>query len=566
MNATRFARGNPRLPKLLLAGGAMLSLAALLTADATAAGFVDSTYGTAQLRTESPLSVPPVDYDQSANSSLFLTRTGDLYVAGDRRNGDGNGGTQAPTAEPTRVNFGEGVTIIDAIGSTNDFHTDWTSTNSYMALDSNGGVWTWGRPYGGGGITGHGPQSDAQSRAARRVTQVEGGGPMPAIMQISRSENQFYAIDGEGNLWAWGYDGENLPVPTSGNRAYPALANTTVAAPSTGTCATSNAGVVRWHSLWGGNNSSGAVATNGLIYTWGHDTSNGLTATQVNARCPALHEGPNRVLFQRYPELYQTAAGEVYDEATLTTEAARHARYLEIVEHMRPRTLAECSTVKPAGVVDESACPVRQYGFSARAGRLLLQTGELFTWKISTASYGDPFLGRAVTAATPAYAPHPVSFGGSTNSLDRVVTGVSASFGLTREGVLYGWGENNYCQAVGKPTQNGALVEADCAEFGRDSATGRRVDTPMPVQNLPEGQRVVRVAATQCAAWAETETRELWAWGGGTVSGADFRYCKQPSSGHRGYKIYDYGSVTDEHPLGVPVTATTTGTMRVRGE
>lgn len=570
MNSARPTRKTSRAPRLLLAAGGILGISALLMTDVTSAGFVDTTYGAAELRTESPLSVPPVDYDQSANSSLFLSRKGDLFVAGDRRNGDGNGTIKNPTDEPTRVAFPAGVTIVDAVGSTNDFHTPNRTTNSYMALDSSGGVWTWGAPYGGRNLLGHGTSSQEQSRTARKVTRIENGEPLPEIVQISRSENQFYAVDGAGQLWVWGYGGENLPTPTTGNKSYPTLANKTTLLPQTGQCntnASNHLGEVRWHSLWGGNNSSGAVATNGLVYSWGFDTSNGLVGNQVDARCPSLNEGVNRVVFEKYPDLYKTATGQVYDEAVLTSEQQRHARFLEIVENMRTSTLAECSTVKPTGVVDTSACPVRQLGFSARAGRLLLQNGEYYTWKISSSDYGDAFLAREVTANAPAVSPHIVTVGGSTNSLDRVVSGVSSTFGLTRDGVLYGWGENNYCQAIGAPTSNGQIVAADCADTGTQTPNGRRVVLPTPVQDLPAGQPVVRVAATQCAAWAETANGELWAWGGGTASAHNYRYCREPSSsGDRGYKIYDYSEVTDEHPMGLPVMGTTTGTKRVRGE
>lgn len=561
-------RGTSRRLLRALAGIGVLGVTAgLVTADLTSAGFTDSTFTASTLRTESPLTVPPVSYDQSAASSLFIDRWGRLHVAGYRGTGDGNGGTPNIKNDPTLVEFGDGVTIVDAAGSTNDFAASSSQYTSYMALDSEGGIWTWGRPYNNVNLIGRGDISTADSYRAGRVTQTAEGSPLPPITAMGRTENQFLALDQTGVLWAWGYGNENLPTPQSAHAKLPTRANTTKYEPNTGqACPTpgnSNAaGDVLWHSLWGGNNSSGAVAQNGLIYSWGYDTSNGLTSTRYDSGCPSLNQGANQLLFEKYPESYLNAAGESMKSEMSAAE--KSTRYSEIVANMKDGVLEACSGTKGTSVIDASACPVRQLAFSARAGRVLFQDGELYSWKISTANYGDAFLGRQAGASV--YQPGRVELGGA---VDYVSAGVSSMTAVMQDGRALGWGENNYCQAIGAATNSGGslIPGGDCAKDWNDTGNSRRVTLPVEIQGLPTAEDPIKsLSTTQCATWVATESGRLYAWGGGTVAGQDFRYCRQPGSANSGYKIYDYNVATEAQPFGAPVTDRTSGTMLVRGE
>ncbi|GAB3620978.1 hypothetical protein GCM10027417_22390 [Glutamicibacter endophyticus] len=553
--------------RIILRAGALLAVGCLFL-PGTQAGFTDSTFGRAQLSTSSGLAVGPSDYDQSAASALFISTRGDLYISGARNNGDGNGGTPPPTADPTRVSFPNDTAIVDAAGSTNDFSTAFSNTNSYMALDHRGGVWTWGSVYpsaSGHRLLGRGSIEVAQARHVGQVTTTAQGTKLPAIKDIARTENQFLALDGEGTLWAWGYGAENLPNPNGPSSApLPLKANRTTWAPHRGSClgdSENNMGSVRWHSLWGGNNSAGAVSQNGLIYSWGYDTNEPPAAGNgiVNATCPALNERANRALFLERPDLYRTSEGETYDERDLATENDRHARYVAIVRDMIKQPLSQCRGVKPTGTVDNSKCPVRQLGFPARASLLLLQSGTLLTWKSTALDYGDPFLGR--TPSDSPYWPHAVRSGGHQVMFSSFTTGISSVQGLTREGDVLGWGWNNYCQAIGRPTS-----KADCSS-PRDSprAAADLVLSPTSVAGIPKDEKVVQLSATQCAAWATSASGTLYAWGAGTVAGTDFRTCAQPARPQAGYKIYDYLRVDSEHPFGHPVTDRATSTRKVAG-
>ncbi|HIW99914.1 MAG TPA: hypothetical protein H9871_07190 [Candidatus Nesterenkonia stercoripullorum] len=528
----------------------------------TTAGFTDSTYGAASLTTTAKVPVEAVKYDQSAASALFLSDSGGLYISGYRGTGDGNGGKPNAQAEPNRVKFPEGVQIIDATGSTNDFNAIFAdTTTSFMALDAEGGVWTWGRVYGVRDLIGRGDISRAGSRYVGQVTATAEGRSLPPIARMARTENQFLALDYEGTMWVWGYGGENMPTPDKyGDAPLPVRANHTTAAPSLLTCSgnrDNNLGPVPFRSIWSGNNAGGAVGQNGLLYTWGFDNSDALGGLVTNTRCPSLNEGANRELFQRYPELYTTAEGEIYDEGELSTEEERHERYVEIAEAMRRGEFPVCAGVVEGPGPDTSGCPVRQFGHSSGAAHLLTSGGELLTW-MTRKGYGEPFLGREPTPSSPARRPAPVT---GDLRFDEVTAGVSSLVALSTDGRVYGWGSNNLCQAVGVMTEYGTPTDGDCGDGGKESDAAVVV-VPQLVDGIPEGTPATSISATQCAAWATLADGSAYGWGAGTAAGYGFSQCRQPASSYRGYKIHREVPEGGSGPFGEPVTQRATATIR----
>ena len=536
---------------VLMGAAAVVVLA--LTASTTTAGFQSESYARAELATETMVPAYPVRQDMSPGSALFLNSFGELYVSGDRRSGDGagNASTGLNLAPPNQVVFPEGVRIVDAGSSGNDF--TWGQQTLFSALDDHGRVWTWGQAWGGPTLIGRGSISAAESRTPGQVTTTDTRQPLPQIIDLQQIENQVYALDVNGTLWAWGYGGENMPTPTTGNKPLPSRANTTTATRGLGACTSNNAGDVVWHSIWGGYVSAGGVATNGLIYTWGWDNSNGLNTTQTNQGCPILNEGANRVLFENYPELYQTADGLTYDPAELATEAERTARYRAIVAHTLTTTSPGCA--QPSGKVngvDVSECPVRQLGFSPRAPRLLLQNGDLYTWMVSTDTYyGLSFLGRpsSTNASDPAFRNRPAL---ALSNVDSTVSGVGSMQALTRDGRVLGWGRNNYCQAVGERTSGTSPCTSNVAA---DTVT-----LPRLVGGLPEGVPISKISSTQCAAWATSADGAVWGWGGGTVVATGWVNCGTVGAT---YKIHDQRAATLSAPFGAPVTVASTATTPV---
>ncbi len=530
----------------------------------TSAGFTDSTYGVSALATTAKVDLEAVKYDQTAASALFLSDAGGLYVSGYRGTGDGNGARPSPTSEPNRVEFPRDVFIVDATGSTNDFHASNAATTSFMALDADGDVWTWGKPLGGEKLIGRGTISAAESRRVGKVTRTAEGGWLPSIARMARTENQFLALDYDGTMWAWGYGAYNMPTPDKdGSEPLPARANHTSSSLSTRKCTgegRDDLGPVPFHSIWSGNNAAGAVGNNGLLYTWGIANADGVGGSVTTTRCPTLNEGANRVLFQRYPDLYSTADNEIYDENELATEGERHDRYVEIVEAMRNEELEACAGVVEGPGTDTSGCPVRQFGFSTGAAHLLTTEGELLTW-VTRPGYGEPFLGRTPTSAAPANRPAPVA---GDLRFEEMTSGVSSIVAVSTEGRAYGWGSNNVCQAVGMTTKRGKPAPEDCKD-GRNITAATAVNEPTPIDGIPTETPVSSVSATQCAAWATLADGSIYAWGAGTAAGYVFAECRQPLfSSFRGYKIHQEAPDDGSRLFGEPVTDVATETIRTR--
>ncbi|TXK18542.1 hypothetical protein [Homoserinibacter sp. GY 40078] len=546
-----------RTRNLRIAAGivAVAGVVAIAAVPSAIAGFRDTTYIVGTYATDTP-PLMPVRQDQSGASVLYLSSTGELYLGGKRTWGDGAGNQSvAADSKPTKVSFPAGTVIVDAMGTTNDFSTiTWTNCTAFAALDSQGRVWTWGSVLpchaagshyiGRGALTGNAPYSPG-------IVQTEAGASLPRIIDLEIIENQFLALDEQGRMWAWGHEYQNLPLSTVAK--YPTVANTVAVLPGAGVCTGANdGGTVTWHSIWGGTNGAAAVATNGLIYTWGYDNA-GVNAIQVEQRCPLLNEPANRALFDAYPQLYRDAQGRTYDESVLLTETDRTARYQSIVTHMKGRDLAVCAkpVAKPE-LVDTSGCPVRQFGFSARAPRMLLADHDLYTWRVATETVsGAPLLGRTSTSTDYRVAGSGYRPAVALRGVDHVVAGIGSLKALMLDGTVMAWGRNPYCEAVSAPTG-----VADCSKTGATD-----VLLPQKVNNVPTD--IVRLYAGVCSTWAESANGKVWAWGAGRVIGHDFVTCYDYAA-VAVTRITDFRTRTPDNIFGTPVTTPTSRTLRVR--
>ncbi|MFC6355889.1 hypothetical protein [Luethyella okanaganae] len=552
---------------LLALVGAVAACAIGAATVLTAAGFMDSTFAGAKLSTETAsLTIAPVPYDQTFGSVLYLNEAGEVYLGGNRAAGDGAGSiATAASAAPTKVAFPSDVRIVNAIGSTNDFDRNSRTFTSYMALDSHGKVWTWGKPWNTTDYLGRGKVSDQQAATPGVVSQTQDGGALPAIVSIRRIENQFIALDNDGTMWAWGLGNENLPIvgPDKKSYAYPIKANSTTAKHGYNVRCDSGPdalGTVKWRSIWSGTNVDGAVAQNGLIYTWGLDNADALTGAGSNDTCPTISEGLNRALFQKYPTLYLTASSASYDEQVLTTEEARHQRYLDIVTAMKDKTLKACAGVSTGIVIDDSGCPVRQLVFSARQASMLTSDQELYTvhllsgWSINELL---PMLGRpadtdARNIANYAFAPRKVVFDSSAK-VRSIGAGIGHFTVILTDGSVWGWGINTRCQALGVHT--GVKSGESCSTWQDDI-----VKTPTRIDGL-SGLEAASLSSAACSTWVTSTTGAVYAWGGGTLSGRDFWRCDD--NGALGYKIYDYSTTAPNSPFSNPVADVSTKTRKI---
>lgn len=148
----------------------------------------------------------------------FLFDNGELYATGYNGHGQIGDGTTTERGIPVRVGYVYGThhyynsgtnagilatTRIVKIAS--GMNSDTGTGHAAAALDSEGRVWTWG--YNGFGQLGHG---DATNRTVPTMIDPKYFNDT-AIDDIWYSGDDgygsFYAIDVEGNVWSWGYNG-----------------------------------------------------------------------------------------------------------------------------------------------------------------------------------------------------------------------------------------------------------------------------------------------------------------------------------------------------------------------
>lgn len=212
---------------------AILAVAVLTPVAITSAGFTDTTHAASTLSASAArMDSPPVYFNSASGSGLWITQSGELYVSGDRRAGDGAGGTTANSAPPTKVAIPSDVRIVDAVGGSTDFDYP-TGESWYAALDDRGRIWTWGTAQNafngekGRDSIGRGHLTQAQQYEAGLVITADRQ-VLTGIIRIARTENQILALDAEGNLWTWGSI-DNIARPDGRNlaTAYPIVSNDT---------------------------------------------------------------------------------------------------------------------------------------------------------------------------------------------------------------------------------------------------------------------------------------------------------------------------------------------------
>lgn len=126
-----------------------------------------------------------VSVANTGDAAVTATGTGEVCAWGNNVNGllgvEPRGGQ---TTRPVRVGSLEGIT--DVAGG-HDFA---------LALDSDGGVWAWGRIVSG--VLGDGTVENTATASPQRVP------GLPPVEKVYASGSASYAIDAEGALWAWG--------------------------------------------------------------------------------------------------------------------------------------------------------------------------------------------------------------------------------------------------------------------------------------------------------------------------------------------------------------------------
>ena len=167
--------------------------------------------------------------------SLAVGSDGNLYAWGNNTNGQLGDGTTTNQTAPIMVAAPAGVKFVQV--SAGGSHS--------MALDRDGNIWTWG--------------SDLANQLGRDEPR-NSKQPGPAVthagvtfIAVSAGAEHSMAIDRDGNIWTWGYDGHRQ-VGSSGSGSTPKGVGVPKAA---------------FASISAGSRHSIGLDTNGTAWTWG---------------------------------------------------------------------------------------------------------------------------------------------------------------------------------------------------------------------------------------------------------------------------------------------------------
>ncbi|MBS41775.1 MAG: hypothetical protein CMH83_01115 [Nocardioides sp.] len=174
--------------------------------------------------------------------TVVIDRTGQLHAWGRNDQGQvGQGSTGANVTAPARIT----TFLGDAPDAFIDVAASWYTT---AAVDSTGVVWTWGSSSNG-----------ALGRTGTNHTPGVVGFPAdaPRVVDVAAGQNDFLALDEEGQVWTWGSTA-NGKLGRSGNATTPGLVDGFDA----------DHPIVR---IGSGAHTSYAIDDLGRIWSWGGD-------------------------------------------------------------------------------------------------------------------------------------------------------------------------------------------------------------------------------------------------------------------------------------------------------
>ena len=265
--------------------------------------------GGTDVRIDTPTA--PVRFAQVSagqSHSLAVGSDGNLYAWGGNTNGQLGDGTTTNQTAPIMVAAPAGVKFVQV--SAGGSHS--------MALDRDGNIWTWG--------------SDLANQLGRDEPH-NSKQPGPAVthagvtfIAVSAGAEHSMAIDRDGNIWTWGYDGhrqvgssgsgstpKGVGVPKAAFASISAGSRHSIGLDTNGTAwtwgglsdgttdddLTGHADFrpapvdtgLRFTAVSAGEDHSMGIARDGTVYTWGHNGSGQLGRTPTVAE-PAGRPGP----------------------------------------------------------------------------------------------------------------------------------------------------------------------------------------------------------------------------------------------------------------------------------
>ena len=200
----------------------------------------------------SPVQIPGTTWKQVSNGAGHLTATktdGTLWVWGDNSSGvlGLNEPSNSKKSSPTQV---PGTT----------WNHTWTNNNNTFASKTDGTLWGIGR-----NTSGQLGQNDTIGRSS--PIQIPGTTWATTSYQIGVGYFAVHAIKTDGTLWTWGY---NVHGQLGQNESY---------AGKLGYSSPTQVPGTTWAVVDGGGTMTGAVKTDGTLWTWGYNVTAGQLGT-----------------------------------------------------------------------------------------------------------------------------------------------------------------------------------------------------------------------------------------------------------------------------------------------
>jgi len=351
--------------------------------------------------------------------ALAVAADGSVWAWGANLSGSLGDGTFDPSTTPIQV-VGVGGTglFTDAVAVAG-------ANEHSLALKSDGTVWGWG--IGSSGELGDGMGADSSTPV--QVVGEGGIGVLPDIVAISAEYYQSFALQSDGTVWAWGWNGEDQIGDIGANRTEtPEQVFTDAIAISSGS----------YHTL--------ALKNDGTVWAWGEDSYGELGDGTVGGGSnivPTQVVGPSGTGF--LTDIVAVDAGEyissaIRSDGTVWTWGGDYYEQLgdgvgNINQPSPVQVLGPGGSGVLIGIVQVDAAYDHVVG--------LKDDGTVWSW--GSQYYGE--IGNGITSSAGASSPVQAVGTGGTGLLTGVA-GVAtsdyhSSFAVLSDGTVRGWGWND---------------------------------------------------------------------------------------------------------------------------